>query len=606
MCGIFAYTGTRTATPLLMNGLRALEYRGYDSAGIYSPKLGTTKAVGAVENLARKVDEKVGGTSGIAHTRWATHGSPTEINAHPHTGGSQLIWVVHNGIIENYQDLRADLEERGHTFITETDTEVLAHLIESYVALGMPLVNAVTEALRGVRGTYGIAAMNPSDPETIVAARLGSPIVIGISEHGNFVSSDVAGLLPYTKDVVYLNDGEIAVVTKDEYHVATLAGHEQNRKPEKIEWSEEAIQKNGYEHFMLKEIMEIPRVIEDTIRGRIIPKYGKVKLGGLEPILQQLTKLDRLTIVGCGSAAGAGEMGKYIIEEYLNLPVDVEIASEYRYRSVPPHHNGALLAISQSGETADTLASVRKAKELDVLVTSIVNVVGSTLSREVQYGVYNHAGPEISIASTKAVVSQITVLILLTVLLGRERGMTEKTGAEIIEALQALPSAVEKVLKKHKEIEVIAQHYAHFENAMFIGRKFHAPIAREGALKLKEVSYIHAGAYPGGELKHGPIAMLDESFPLIAIAPEDDVYTKMISNIEEVKARSAPIFAIGTVGDAKLDSIASDTFLMPKVHPITQPILSLIPLYLFAYYVGVHKGINVDRPRNLAKSVTVE
>lgn len=606
MCGIFAYTGTRTATPILVDGLRALEYRGYDSAGVFIPQTGAIKAVGAVDNLAKKLNVVQGGTAGIAHTRWATHGAPTEVNAHPHTGSNQLIWVVHNGIIENHQELKGDLIERGHTFLTDTDTEVLAHLIESYVVLGMTLVDAVRQSLRGARGTYGLAVMNASDPNTIVAARLGSPIVIGVSEHGNFVSSDASGLLPHTKDVVYLDDGEIAVVTKEGYQIATLAGEAQNRKPEKIEWDEASIQKDGFEHFMLKEIMEIPRVVEDTLRGRVIVKHGKVKLGGLESILSQLTKLDRLTIVACGSASIAGEVGKYIIEEYLSLPVDVEIGSEYRYRAVPPNHNSAVLAISQSGETADTLASVRKAKELGLPTFSIVNVVGSTLAREVDHGVFNHAGPEVSIASTKAVVSQVLVLILIALLIGRERGMSEEQGKEIIGALQKLPKEVEAVLKKRSEIEAIAKKYTECRDAMFIGRNLHAPIAREGALKLKEVSYVHAEAYPGGELKHGPIAMLDEQFPVIALAPEDEVYEKMCSNIEEVRARKAPVFAIGTVGDVGLSRIADDVFLIPKVHHITQPILSLVPLYLFAYYVGIHKGINVDRPRNLAKSVTVE
>lgn len=606
MCGIFGYTGTRTAVPILMDGLRALEYRGYDSAGIYVPDGGAVKAAGAVENLARKVKDLRGGTSGIAHTRWATHGEPTEVNAHPHTGDNGLIWVVHNGIIENYQELKADLEERGHTFITETDTEVLAHLIESYVVLGLPLVGAVAQALRGVRGTYGIAAVNSTDPDTIVVARLGSPIIIGLGDDGNFISSDAAGLLTHTKDVVYLNDGEMAVITKDTYTISTLKGEKQKRIPEKIEWDHEEVQKQGYDHFMLKEIMEIPEVIRNTILGRLIKDRGKVKLGGLESVLPQLREMKHLTIVACGSSAYAGQVGKYLIEEYAKVPVTVEIASEYRYKTILPSENEVLLAISQSGETADTLAAVRKAKELGITTLGIINVVGSSIPRETDAGVYNHAGPEISIASTKAVISQIAVLVLMTIMIGREREMTKEKGVEIITALESLPGAIEKVLRKSKGIKEIAERYAGCRDAMFIGRKAHAAIAREGALKLKEVTYVHADAYPGGELKHGPIAMLDEDFPVIALAPQDDVYEKMLSTMEEIKARKAPIIAVGNEGDKKIPQIATDVIFTPEVHSVVQPIVSIVPLYLFAYYLGVAKGLDVDRPRNLAKSVTVE
>ena len=604
MCGIFAYIGSRTAEPVLIEGLRTLEYRGYDSAGIFVPAYGAVKAVGPIDNLAAKITNAVPGTSGIAHTRWATHGAPTEENAHPHHDASENIWLVHNGIIENYRELRQELEEGGIPCVSETDTEVLAKCIGSQYE--SDLLSAVRKALRSARGTYGIAVMSNENPDEIVVARMGSPVVLGIGPDGYYISSDPSALVRHTKDVIYLDDGDIARVTKDGYKIETLDGVEKNGKRETIEWDAESIQKKGYEHFLLKEIMEIPEAIENTIRGRLIPEKGRVKLGGLEDVLEELEQLGRLMVVACGSAAYASQVGKYIIEEYAGLPTDVELASEYRYRAVIPDKKGALLAVSQSGETADTLASIRKAKELGQLTLGIVNVVGSTIARETDAGVYNHAGPEVSIASTKAFMSQITALILFAVLLGRERGMSEKEGREIADALLSLPDQVRNVLERKSEIQAIAEKYAGYRDFMYIGRKLHAPVAYEGSLKLKEVTYIHAEAYAGGELKHGPIAMLDETFPVVAIAPKDDVYEKMISNIEEVKARMAPVIAIGTEGDTGLEALSDDSFLVPKVHPIVQPVISTIPLHLFAYYVGVEKGLNVDRPRNLAKSVTVE
>lgn len=604
MCGIFGYVGTRTAEPILIEGLRTLEYRGYDSAGIYVPGYGAVHAVGPIANLAKRITDSIDGASGIAHTRWATHGPPTEANAHPHKDMSESVWLVHNGIIENYRELKEGLAVQGIRFETDTDTEVLAKLIGSLHA--GDLKKAVQQALRMVRGTYGIAVMCEHAPEEMIVARMGSPIVLGLGTHGNFVSSDPSALLAHTKDVVYLDDGEIAVVTKDKYEVVTIAGEKREKEPEKVEWDQEEIQKDGYDHYLLKEIMEIPTAIENTIRGRLLPESGKAKLGGLEGHIDTLTSLNRLVMVACGSAAYATHVGKYIIEEYAGLPVDTELGSEYRYRTMPPDPKSAVLAVTQSGETADTLASVRKGKEQGLLTLGIVNVVGSTIARETDAGVYNHAGPEISIASSKAVISQIVVMILLTLLIGREKGMKQEEGKEIVRALQTLPQAVQKVLDQHEKVEEIALKYAKYQDAMYIGRKFHAPIAYEGSLKLKEVTYIHAEAYAGGELKHGSIALLDENFPVIALVPQDDVYEKMISNVEEVKARNAPILAIATEGDHEIQNLANDVIFIPRVHPIVQPIVSVIPTYLFAYYVGVAKGLNVDRPRNLAKSVTVE
>lgn len=604
MCGIFGYVGTRTAEPILIEGLRTLEYRGYDSAGIFVPGYGAVKAVGPIDNLAQKITDTISGTSGIAHTRWATHGAPTEENAHPHADMSGTVWLVHNGIIENYRELREALRAQGMNFESETDTEVLAKLIGSFNHGN--LEEAVRTALKMVRGTYGLAVLSERNPEQIIVARMGSPIVLGVGRDGHFVSSDASALLAHTKDVVYLDDGDVALVTKDGYEVISLQGESKNKLPEKVEWDVESVQKNGYDHFLLKEIMEIPDTIENTIRGRLIVEKGRAKLGGFEEVLSQLTAIDRLMIVGCGSAAYAGQVGKYMLEEYADLPVDVELGSEFRYRKVIPHKNSALLAVTQSGETADTLASVRKGKELGLLTLGMVNVVGSTIARETDAGIYNHAGPEISIASTKGFISQVTAFVLLTLLIGRERGLTQEKGVEIVTALGTLSQAARKILEGKDHIKAIAEKYAQYRDAMYIGRKFHAPVAYEGSLKLKEVTYIHAEAYAGGELKHGSIAMLDENFPIVALVPQDDVYEKMLSNVQEAKARNAPVLAIATEGDHHIADIADDVIYIPKVHPILQPILSVIPLQLFAYYVGVAKGLNVDRPRNLAKSVTVE
>jgi len=590
MCGIFGYVGTRTAEPILLEALRTLEYRGYDSAGIFV--------------LAARITETIGGTSGIAHTRWATHGAPTETNAHPHKDMSGRVWIVHNGIIENFRELKEGLLLQGITFETETDTEVLIKLIGSLY--GGNLKEAVQKALSMVRGTYGVVVMSERNPEEMIVARMGSPIVLGVGVDGNFVSSDTSALLAHTKDVVYLEDGEIAVVTKDGYSVVTMRGEKKDKRPEKIEWDIESVQKQGYDHFMLKEIFDAPEVIENTFRGRLLADKGRAKLGGFEGVLDQIVGLNRLSIAACGSAYLAAHVGKYILEEYAKLPVDIELASEYRYKTNIPDKNSALLAVTQSGETADTLAAVRIAKEMDLLTLGMVNVVGSTIARETDAGMYNHAGPEIAVASTKVVISQLVAFVLLTLLIGREKGMSLEVGVEIAQALKELPGVVAGILKDTATIEAAAKKYVHYKDAMFIGRKFHAPIAFEGAMKLKEITYIHAEAYAGGELKHGSIAMLDENFPVIAIVPQDEVYEKIISNIEEVRARKAPVLAFATEGDMNIPNVADDVIYMPKVHPILQPIVSTMPLHLFAYYAGVAKGINVDRPRNLAKSVTVE
>ena len=604
MCGIFGYVGERAAAPVLLEGLRTLEYRGYDSAGIFVPGNPIMKAVGPIDALARVVPESVVGTSGIAHTRWATHGAPTISNAHPHTDMSGTIVLVHNGIIENFRELKEGLTMQGITFTSDTDSEVLAKLIGSRYEGN--LEHAVRRALQMVRGTYGIAVMAEREPGRIVVARLGSPIVLGLATGCNLVSSDPSAILTHTKDVVYLEDGELAVVAATSYTISAITGAKRERAPERIVWDVESVQKQGYEHFMLKEIMEAPEVIENTIRGRLLVDRGRVKLGGLESYLDTLKALERLVIVGCGSAYYAGLVGRTMLEEYAGLPVEVELGSEYRYKRNLPSAHSAVLAVTQSGETADTLASIRKAKQQGLLTLGVVNVVGSTIARETDGGVYNHAGPEIAVASTKAFLSQLTVMALLTLLIGRERDMTLAQGTEIAKALTALPDTIRTYLKDTSAVAQVAKVLAPYHDVMYLGRKLHAPIAYEGALKLKEVTYAHAEAYAGGELKHGPIAMLGPDFPVVALVPRDEVYEKMVSNVEEVRARKTPVIAVATEGDYDIAAVADHVLYVPRVHPLVQPIISTIPLQLLAYYCGVERGLNVDRPRNLAKSVTVE
>lgn len=605
MCGIIGYAGEKEATLILLEGLKTLEYRGYDSAGVYVVGEKVVKAVGPISNLEKKLKKPLSGSVGIGHTRWATHGEPTEANAHPHLDMSKEIALVHNGIIENFRELKSNLISQGVKFASDTDSEVLVNLIAFLYKDN--LLKAVCEALKMVRGTYGIVVSSVREPDILVTARMGSPIVIGVANDGNFISSDSSAILQHTRKVVYLEDGECAVVSKGSYQVHSIGGGKINKNTETIEWDVESVQKNGYDHFMIKEIFEAPEVIENTIRGRIVATQDKVKLGGVESVLNKLTKINRLSIVGCGSAYYAGLVGRYMLEEYAGLPVEVELGSEYRYKRNLADTKSAVIAVTQSGETADTLASLRKAKELKLLTLGVVNAVGSTIARETDSGVYNHAGPEVAVASTKAFISQLVVFVLLTVLIGSEKGLSKKEAKQILTELTKLPDILRGYLANTDDIKRVARKYAKYKDMMFIGRKFHTPIAYEGALKLKEVTYIHADAYAGGELKHGPIALLDENFPVIALSPEDDVFEKMISNIEEVKARKAPVITITTLlSEKKVADVSDDVLLIPKVHPVLQPIVSVIPLQLLSYYIGVEKGLNVDRPRNLAKSVTVE
>lgn len=605
MCGIFGYVGSNEAVPLLIDGLRTLEYRGYDSAGIFTPSLGTVKAVGPIAQLDTKLTGySTTDTSGIAHTRWATHGEPSEVNAHPHGDMAGAVWVVHNGIIENFQELKRGLQLQGITFTSDTDTEVLTKLIGSYYQGN--LLTAVKEALAMVQGAYGIAVMSTKKPDEIVVARMGSPIVLGLALDGNLVASDPSALLSHTKDVVYLEDGELAVLQPDTYEVYSHSGKKHQKQPEVMDWDISIVQKDGYQHFMEKEIFAAPSVITDTLRGRLLTHTGRVKLGGLESVQQRINEIQRLDIVGCGSAYYAGAVGAHFIEQYAQLPVTVNIASEYRYRAQLALDQSAVLAISQSGETADTLAALSSATDQAQLTLGVVNTVGSSIARNTTAGVYNHIGPEIAVASTKAFISQVTIMAMIAILLGRERGLSVATGQALTKALEDLPNILETVLQQAPHIQQLASRYAQYTNALFIGRQELAPVAAEGALKLKEVTYIHAEAYPAGELKHGPIALLDTDFPVIALAPQNQMYEKMVANIQEIKARKAPVLAIVTEGDTQVAALADDVIEIPKVPDILLPVVTTVPLHMLAYYIGVAKSLDVDKPRNLAKSVTVE
>ena len=610
MCGIFGYIGKERNLHELIEGLKRLEYRGYDSAGcaffVGKNKVKLLKKVGKIENLEKELPEMK--TSLLSsHTRWATHGGVTEANAHPHHDCKNDIFIVHNGIIENYKQLKDKLIKKGHKFHSQTDTETLAHLIEEMrKASHKKLEDAVITALRKVKGTYGLSIISKSDPHTLIAARNSSPLLVGIGEGEYMVASDASAVLEYTKKVVYLNDGEIAVITREGVHFTNLAHAKLQKKPELVEWNLEEAQKGGYPHFMIKEIFEQPESFKDALRGRLVVEEGKAKLGGLEPVKTRLREISRLIISAMGTALNACILGEYMLEEYAGIPVEVENASEFRYRKPIIDKNTAFLAISQSGETADTLAALREAREKGALTLGIINVVGSTLSREVDAGIYNHAGPEIGVASTKAFTSQIAVLALLTLLLGRQRQLSLVMGKRIASELEKIPVLINQTLADTDLIKKLAKKYAKYQHFLYLGRKYNLPIAYEGALKLKEISYVHAEGYSAAEMKHGPIALIDENFPSMIIAPQDSVYEKTVSNIEEIKARKGKVIALTTKGNKELQRLADDVIFIPKTLEMLTPILAVIPLQLFAYYIGVLKGCDVDKPRNLAKSVTVE
>ncbi|HTK05253.1 MAG TPA: glutamine--fructose-6-phosphate transaminase (isomerizing) [Candidatus Eisenbacteria bacterium] len=612
MCGIVGYIGSRRAEDVLLDGLRRLEYRGYDSSGaatLHENDLKTVKAVGKVALLADALSRKpLHGSMGIAHTRWATHGEPTNENAHPHVDCRGTLALVHNGIIENYAPLKRALIERGHQFRSDTDTEVLAHLMEDY-AQTMPFEDAFFATLKDVVGTFGVAVISTSDPRKIFAARRGSPLVVGLGTKRDefFLASDPSAILTYTRDVIYLDDDEAVAISADGVETFSLERQRKNKPVEKIEWSLQEIERGRHAHFMLKEIYEQPEVIIGATRGRLDAKEGRSVLGGLRDVEERLRSIDRLTIVACGSAYLAGTVGQYMLEEYADIPTKTELGSEFRYRKpiIDPKRE-AVIAVSQSGETADTLGALREAKSKGALALGIVNVVGSTVARDTDAGVYTHAGPEIAVASTKAFLAQLTVFSLLTLYLGRQRRMSQATGARIVEELALLPKKIERIIAQNDRIKALAKKYAHHSSALYLGRKYNAPVAYEGALKLKEIAYIHAEGYAAGEMKHGPIALLDSSFPIIAIVPRDSVYEKMKSNIEEARARHAPILAIASEGDEDILRLAEDVIYVPRTIEMLSPILNVIPLQLFAYHVAVARGYDPDKPRNLAKSVTVE
>ncbi|MBI5530477.1 MAG: glutamine--fructose-6-phosphate transaminase (isomerizing) [Candidatus Doudnabacteria bacterium] len=620
MCGIIGYIGRQKAPQILIEGLKRLEYRGYDSAGLAvvdnnnrENKINCVKVVGKVKGLEPLVSEQVlNGSLGIAHTRWATHGAPTEINAHPHCDCKKRIYVAHNGIIENYAALKSKLEQEGHKFQSETDTEVLPHLIEKFFR-DCSLEEAVARALTLVEGTYGIAVICEHEPRKLVAARCGSPLVLGLGNKEYIIASDVSAILRHTRQVIYLDDGEMAILTSDDFNVVDVESAMRGettkqiyKQIQEIEWDIKQAQKEGYPHFMLKEINEQDEVVRNALRGRLLMEEGTAKLGGLENVEDKLRGIKRMVIAACGTAYYAGLIAEYMFSEFAGLLTKTEIASEFRYRHPILDEQTALLNISQSGETADTLAALREAKRKGILSLGIVNVVGSTIARETDAGVYNHAGPEIGVASTKAFISQLTVLSLLTLFLGRQRNMPATEGKNLAEELNLIPEKIAQILKQQKYIKKIAQQYAGYEHALYLGRKYNYPVALEGALKLKEISYIHAEGYAAGEMKHGPIALVDKNLFSVFIAPYDTVYEKIISNMQEIKARGGKIIAIATEGNKDIKKIADDVIYIPPAPEMLSPLLTTVPLQLFAYYAAAERGCPIDQPRNLAKSVTVE
>ena len=608
MCGIVGYVGPKNATGLLVDGLKRLEYRGYDSAGVSlmnGTGLETRKAKGKIAMLEAAISAKpIHGTTGIAHTRWATHGPPNECNAHPHHDCTGTLSVVHNGIIENYGPLRALLQRTGHTFVSDTDTEVLAHLIEA--AFDGNLEEAVIDALALVEGTYGIAVISSKDPDKIVAARKGSPLLIGLGEGEYYVASDVAAILQHTRQVVYLDDSELAVLTRDGYRVCDLNAQTVKKGVSQIEWDLDQIEKGGFDHFMLKEIFEQPQTIQNTMRGRLVSEEGFSKLGGLNLSKEELQNLDQIIITACGTSWHSALIGKLMIEEHARIRCEVEYASEFRYRNPIVNERTLCVVISQSGETADTLAAMREAKRRGAKTLGLVNQVGSTIAREDDGGIYLHAGPEIGVASTKAFTSQVIALALLTLKLARLRTMSVVQGRDIAQAMEALPDQIQSILDRAPEIEKIAEAFADATNFLYLGRGFNFPVALEGALKLKEISYIHAEGYPAAEMKHGPIALIDDDMPVVFIAPHDSVFEKVVSNVQEVKARGGRVIAITSRDEPSLDGKIDYEFRIPQTIDMLNPVLAVIPLQLLAYYIAAKRGLNVDQPRNLAKSVTVE
>ena len=608
MCGIVGYIGPREAGALIIDGLRRLEYRGYDSAGIAilnGRGLAVHKSSGKLAVLEEQLDGAMpSGTLGIGHTRWATHGAPTTPNAHPHTDQRGRIACIHNGIIENASAIRTMLEQRGHTFKSETDTEVLAHLVGEFYQGS--LEEAVATALREVEGAYGLAFICEDEPDVLVAARKGSPLLVGVGDGEYFVASDASPLLEHTRSVVYLDDGEMAILTREGYRIRTLETKRIDKPVNQIEWDLATIERGGYAHFMLKEIFEQPESLWNTLRGHLLDEEGTSRVTGLNLTDEQVQKIRRIVITACGTSWHSGLIGEYMLEELARIPTEVEYASEFRYRNPVVDEHTLVIGISQSGETADTLAAIREAKLRGARTIGLVNVVGSTIAREVHGGTYLHAGPEVGVASTKAFTSQVAALALVALRFARLRHLSILQGRDLIQHLRQLPDQIRQILDRAPEIEQLAERYVRAPNALFLGRGVNFPVALEGALKLKEISYIHAEGYPAAEMKHGPIALIDEMMPVVFIAPRDAVYGKIVSNMEEVRARGGRLIAIVNQCDGEADRLTDACFEIPETHELLSPILSIIPLQLFAYHVAVRRGCNVDQPRNLAKSVTVE
>jgi len=610
MCGIVGYIGNKSAPEIIINSLKKLEYRGYDSSGICvncKGELFTQKKAGKIAVLDSMLDygSLKNCTTGIGHTRWATHGEPSDVNAHPHSDCNNDLAIIHNGIIENYKDLKEILISKGHKFISDTDTEVVVHLIEHYKK-ELPLLDAVTKALQRVEGAYGIVVISKKNPDVLIAARKGSPLILGVGHGEMLIASDVSAVIEYTREVIYLGDGEVAEVKKDGYKIFDLNKNVLTKEVESIDWDIASIEKHGFDHFMLKEIFEQPETITNAFRGRILLDSAMVKLDGLMLKDEDFDKIERIIFIACGTSWHAGLVAEYLIEEYARIPVEVEYASEFRYRKPVLKKGDLVITISQSGETADTLAAMREAKAKGIKVLGITNVVGSTIARESDGGVYIHAGPEIGVASTKAFTSQITVILLLTVLIARRKEMSFTEASTILNDLVKLPDLVRIILSTSEKIKEIAEVYYTKNNFLYLGRGLNFPVALEGALKLKEISYIHAEGYPAAEMKHGPIALIDQEMPVVFIAPKDEIYSKIISNMEEVRARKGKIIAIATENDKDIIQYADHVIYIPDAHRALLPILSVIPLQLLSYYVAVKRGCDVDQPRNLAKSVTVE
>lgn len=608
MCGIVAYIGQNEALPILVGGLKKLEYRGYDSSGvalINDGSISTVRASGKISALENKLSATpVSGHIGIAHTRWATHGAPTEQNAHPHQSFDGRISIVHNGIIENYASLKKRLQADGIEFKSETDTEVVAHLIAKFYKGN--LKDAVLKALSLIEGTFGLAVICKDEPDTLIGARRGSPLILGIGQNEFFLASDVSAIISHTQKVVYLDDNDVVEIHSDKYNLLNTQSQPVQHEVQDVEFDADSIAKGGFAHFMLKEIFEQPEVLRNTMRGRLMFAEGNAKLAGLDTNIRELRNINRIIITACGTSYYAGMVGEYMIEDLAGVPVEVEYASEFRYRNPIIKPGTLVLAISQSGETADTLAALKEAQQKGATALAICNGVGSTIARTSDGGVYLHAGPEIGVASTKAFTSQVTVLAMIALLLGRQRRLSFESGMDIVKSMQELPELVEQTLKLSDQIAGIAQKYVKANNFLYLGRHYNYPVAMEGALKLKEISYIHAEGYPAAEMKHGPIALIDENMPVVVIAPKDALFDKVISNVREIKARGGKVIAISTDDCHPLDEIADHLIKVPKTISMLMPILTCIPLQLMAYHIAVLRGNDVDQPRNLAKSVTVE